>query len=495
MDESIDLGNYILLQTIGTGGFSKVKLAEDKKTGKRFAIKIIKKAKLNGKPEMKQKIQREIALMKLLDHPHIIKLNEICESSRHLFIVLEYAENGELFDYLIARRSLTIDEAMRLFRQIIYGVDYLHNNSICHRDLKPENILLDANNNIKIADFGFARWLKTSTADTSCGSPHYAAPEVVKGLPYNGKKADIWSCGVILYALLSGRLPFNEPSYKELIAKIKTGTYRMPDFPNDVKDLVARLLTVEEDKRITIEQIKHHKAFHIGLPKYYTVPLPFPLPDINKPVPIKDTPEDILDTLRKIGFSEDEIVEELESEESNAAKSFWAILAQRVSVDRLPWCEEISNKNDDADKFSNDHPIFNENLTSKDPFFRLQRFSGSLCSLESPITSIVETAMWSPETSKSMKAIESVALDIKAPVEECIAMLQKEYSNKSIDWLFPDDEVIFTRKKDTYAYVYVTESSIDTSVVNIEYITGVSEVFSQIVEITCIALGVQLPIV
>ena len=491
----IEIGNYVLLQTIGNGGFSKVKLAEDKITKQRYAIKIIKKSKLEDKPELKTKIQREIALMKLFDHPHLIKLIEICESSRHIFIVLEYAENGELFDYLIARRSLPLEEGMRLFRQIIYGVDFLHNNSICHRDLKPENILLDQNNNVKIADFGFARWLKNSTTATACGSPHYAAPEVVKGIPYNGKKADIWSCGVILYALLAGRLPFNEPCFRDLITKIKNGIYRMPDFPADVKDLVARMLTVDPEKRITIEQIKHHKAFRIGLPRYYTVPLPFPLPGVNNMVSKDDAPQEVLDTLKKIGFSDDEIRKELSCMEPTPAKSFWAILTQKVSIEKLPWCEPFNNITQIQHNDSLVHPPFNETISLKDPFYRSHRFSGSLCSLSSPDLSLVDTASWAPDSIPSLRNTDDVFLTARATADQCIADLQKEFSSKSIDWLFPDDEIIFCRFKDTYAYTYVTSSTEETANIAIGFAGGSNEYFSPFIDMVCSTLGIPRPLV
>lgn len=198
-----EVGDYILGRTLGSGTTSKVKVAERKDNGEQVAIKIIKKGQFESKPDMKRKIKREIALMRLMDHPNILHLKEVCESNKHLYIVLEYASHGELFDYLVARKFLKEPDALHFFRQIIYGLEYLHQHSICHRDLKPENILLDEYNNIKIADFGFARWMRAFIAETSCGSPHYAAPEVIKGIHYDGRYADVWSCGVILYALLA----------------------------------------------------------------------------------------------------------------------------------------------------------------------------------------------------------------------------------------------------------------------------------------------------
>jgi len=197
------IGSYILVRTLGEGTTGKVKLAYHKETKENVAIKIISKSSFEKKANLEMKVQREIALMRLTNHPNIMKLLDVFDSSRHLYMVLEYAQEGELFDYLVSRKCLPEDEAMDFFRQIILAIEYLHEHGICHRDLKPENILLDSSNRIKIADFGFARWVRRSIAETSCGSPHYAAPEVISGKAYDGRKADIWSCGVILYALLA----------------------------------------------------------------------------------------------------------------------------------------------------------------------------------------------------------------------------------------------------------------------------------------------------
>ncbi|OHT06536.1 CAMK family protein kinase [Tritrichomonas foetus] len=197
------LGPYIVQRVLGEGTTGKVKLAYHKETGEQVAIKIISKSSFEQKPNLQMKVQREIALMRVVDHPNILNLIDVLESHRHLCMVLEYAQNGELFDFLVLRRFLPIEMAMDFFRQIVLAIEYLHFHGICHRDLKPENILLDANNRIKIADFGFARWIKSRVTDTSCGSPHYAAPEVIRGIPYDGRCADIWSLGVILYALLA----------------------------------------------------------------------------------------------------------------------------------------------------------------------------------------------------------------------------------------------------------------------------------------------------
>ena len=188
------IGDYQIIRQINSGTTGKVKFAKNRVTGQKVAIKIINKSRFNDqKPDFQRKIFREVALMRLFDHPHILKLVEVCESQRRYYIVLEYAAHGELFEYLVKRRTMPIEEAIRIFQELIYGLDYLHNHVICHRDLKPENILLDEHDHVKIADFGFARWMRSNIAETSCGSPHYAAPEVIKGLVYDGRCADIWS--------------------------------------------------------------------------------------------------------------------------------------------------------------------------------------------------------------------------------------------------------------------------------------------------------------
>jgi len=198
-----EIGDYVLKETLGSGASGKVKLAENTRTGEKVAIKIVKKSQIEQKPEAASKIRREIALMRLLNHPNILKLIDVCESKRHLYIIIEIAPNGELFDFLLDRGNLDPDLATKMFRQIVFGLEYLHANGICHRDLKPENILLDAHDNVKIADFGFAKWMRDNKVATSCGSPHYTAPEIIIGLPYDGRCADIWSCGVIFYTLLT----------------------------------------------------------------------------------------------------------------------------------------------------------------------------------------------------------------------------------------------------------------------------------------------------
>ncbi|KAF1374405.1 hypothetical protein PFLUV_G00228760 [Perca fluviatilis] len=209
------VGNYRLLKTIGKGNFAKVKLARHILTGREVAIKIIDKTQLN--PNSLQKLFREVRIMKILNHPNIVKLFEVIETERTLYLVMEYASGGEVFDYLVAHGRMKEKEARAKFRQIVSAVQYCHQKHIVHRDLKAENLLLDADMNIKIADFGFSNeFTMGNKLDTFCGSPPYAAPELFQGKKYDGPEVDVWSLGVILYTLVSGSLPFDGQNLKEL---------------------------------------------------------------------------------------------------------------------------------------------------------------------------------------------------------------------------------------------------------------------------------------
>jgi len=272
------VGSYILDKTLGVGATGKVKLARHSKTGEKVGVKIIRKDLFYDKPSLRIKVQREISVMKLMYHPHVIKIFDVLEDSKYLFLIIEYACRGELFNFLVEKKRIQNKEALRFFQQIISGLEYCHKHRICHRDLKLENILLDANHNIKIADFGMASLsVPNAMLKTFCGSPHYASPEVVSNEPYNGIKADIWSCGVILYALLIGKLPFDEENdnIRRLFNKIRFEPARIPKtIPPDCRDLIRSILTINPAKRITIEKIKLHSWFKSApLPESCRIPI------------------------------------------------------------------------------------------------------------------------------------------------------------------------------------------------------------------------------
>jgi serine/threonine protein kinase len=272
--------------------------------------------------------------MKLIDHPNIMRLYDVWETSTELYLILEYVEGGELFDYLCKRGRLSTPEALGYFQQIIAAIDYCHRFNIAHRDLKPENLLLDQDKNIKVADFGMAAWQMNNTNGllrTACGSPHYAAPEVIEGRAYNGSSSDIWSCGVILFALLAGRLPFDDEDLHTLLEKVKIGSYDMPqNIDKRAQDLITRMLEKDVRKRITIEQILLHPFFTLHPPK---IPMLVPptLNAISRPIEDRSAIDpDILANLRTLwhGTPEEVIIRKLTNSEQTWEKGVYYLLQQ-----------------------------------------------------------------------------------------------------------------------------------------------------------------------
>ncbi|KAL5253434.1 hypothetical protein ACHWQZ_G013277 [Mnemiopsis leidyi] len=266
---NVKIGNYIVGETLGCGTFGKVKRAVHQQTGQQVAIKFLNKNKIQNL-ELASKIKREIQNLKLFRHPHIIKMYEVITNPTNIFMVMEYVSGGELFEYIVKKGRCDESEARRFFQQIISGVDYCHTNRVVHRDLKPENLLLDHNRNVKIADFGLSNMLNDGDfLDTSCGSPNYAAPEVISGMLYAGPEVDIWSCGVILYALVCGTLPFDDPHVPTLFRKIKEGVFNTPSFMSkDCAVLIKHMLKVDVTERATIASIKEAPWFQVDLPDY-----------------------------------------------------------------------------------------------------------------------------------------------------------------------------------------------------------------------------------
>ncbi|VDN57719.1 unnamed protein product [Dracunculus medinensis] len=251
-------GPYKLEKTLGKGQTGLVKTGTHCITGRKVAIKIVNKEKLSE--SVLQKVEREIAIMKLIEHPHVLHLYDVYENKKYLYLLLEHVSGGELFDYLVRKGRLMAKEARKFFRQIISALDFCHAHNICHRDLKPENLLLDDRNNIKVADFGMASLqVEGSMLETSCGSPHYACPEVIRGEKYDGRKADVWSCGVILYALLVGALPFDDDNLRNLLEKVKKGAFHVPSFiPVDCQNLLRGMIEVDPNKRLALADVFKH---------------------------------------------------------------------------------------------------------------------------------------------------------------------------------------------------------------------------------------------
>ncbi|MFS8017196.1 putative protein kinase CAMK-AMPK family [Helianthus anomalus] len=306
------LRNYKLGKTLGIGSFGKVKIAEHALTGHKVAIKILNRRKIKNM-DMEEKVRREIKILRLFMHPHIIRLYEVIETPSDIYVVMEYVKSGELFDYIVEKGRLQEDEGRNFFQQIISGVEYCHRNMVVHRDLKPENLLLDSKCNVKIADFGLSNIMRDGHfLKTSCGSPNYAAPEVISGKLYAGPEVDVWSCGVILYALLCGTLPFDDENIPNLFKKIKGGIYTLPSHLSPgARDLIPRMLVVDPMKRITIPEIRIHPWFQAHLPRYLAVPPPDSMQQAKK------TDEDILLEVVKMGFDRDTLVESLRNRVQN----------------------------------------------------------------------------------------------------------------------------------------------------------------------------------
>eukprot|EP00759_Apiculatamorpha_spiralis_P022062 PhF_6_TR26415/c0_g1_i1/m.38192/K07198/PRKAA, AMPK; 5'-AMP-activated protein kinase, catalytic alpha subunit len=276
----MNIGPYEFVDTLGRGSFGKVMLAKHSITGELVAIKMVPRSEIVAE-KMGQKLRREVNVQRMFCHPHIIRLFEVIHTSQHMFLVMEYASGGELFECISHQGRLHEATARRLFQQLVCAVEYCHDRGVAHRDLKPENILLH-NTDLKIADFGLSNNMRDGEfLRTSCGSPNYAAPEVIGGGLYSGAEADIWSCGVILFAMLVGRLPFDEDSLAVLFRRIKEGKYTIPStVPAPAADLISRILVVDVMERYKLSQIKAHPWFQEGLPAYLRVN-PSDLPQLD----------------------------------------------------------------------------------------------------------------------------------------------------------------------------------------------------------------------
>lgn len=251
--------NYELFETLGSGGFAKVKLGVHKLTGEKVAVKIMNKKQLG---DDLHRVYREIRALKKLHHQHICQMFEIIETEKMIYVILEYCSGGELFDYIVAKERLKENEARAFFRQIVSALMYIHSSGFIHRDLKPENLLLDEDSNIKVIDFGLVSE-PTSTNEllkTCCGSPAYAAPELITGGPYIGPRADVWSLGVLLYALLNGFLPFDDDNTAVLYSMIKKGEYEEPCWLSRGSiSIIADLLQTIPNRRVAVEDLLSHE--------------------------------------------------------------------------------------------------------------------------------------------------------------------------------------------------------------------------------------------
>uniref|UniRef100_A0A671KB97 Maternal embryonic leucine zipper kinase n=1 Tax=Sinocyclocheilus anshuiensis TaxID=1608454 RepID=A0A671KB97_9TELE len=253
------LKHYEVYETIGSGGFAKVKLGRHILTGEKVAIKIMEKKDLG---DDLPRVKIEIEAMKNLSHQNVCRLYHVIETSSKIYMVLEYCPGGELFDYIIAKDRLSEEETRVFFHQIISAMAYVHSQGYAHRDLKPENLLIDEDHNLKLIDFGLCAKPKGGLGFellTCCGSPAYAAPELIQGKAYIGSEADVWSMGVLLYALLCGFLPFDDDNCMVLYRKITRGKYSNPHWLSPASILLLnQMMQVDPKRRLTVKQLLDH---------------------------------------------------------------------------------------------------------------------------------------------------------------------------------------------------------------------------------------------
>jgi carbon catabolite-derepressing protein kinase len=346
------LGVYDVIKTLGEGSFGKVKLAVHRVSGQKVALKIISRRKLVTR-DMAGRIEREIQYLQLLRHPHIIKLYTVITTPNEIIMVLEYA-GGELFDYIVQNGKMAEDKARKFFQQIVCAVEYCHRHKIVHRDLKPENLLLDEALNVKIADFGLSNIMTDGNfLKTSCGSPNYAAPEVISGKLYAGPEVDVWSCGVILYVLLVGRLPFDDEYIPALFKKIAQGSFMLPNYlSSGAVRLIKKMLQVNPVNRITVPEIRQDPWFLRDLPEYLRPPAedfidtgvdpnkaidPYAL-NKGKPRPMQEKLHSaVINKLGKtMGYAADDIQDALARNEASAVKDAYLIVRENQLMKTNP---------------------------------------------------------------------------------------------------------------------------------------------------------------
>lgn len=318
------LASYDIDKELGKGTFGEVKLGIHRITNEKVAIKVLEKDKIVDEAD-KERVTREIHILKLIRHPNIIQLYEIIEDKEKLYLITEYASGGELFDYIVANQRVKELEACKFFQQLVDGIEYVHKLNIVHRDLKPENLLLDAKKNIKIVDFGLSNIYKENgLLATACGSPCYAAPEMIAGKKYNGLNVDIWSSGVILFALICGYLPFDDDDTPVLYKKIMKGEYSIPSFVSTkAADLIKSILNTEPENRFKIKDIKNHNWFsmykgYIDRPKgliidYHEIPC-----DIT-----------IIDQMQEIGFDKQQVIHSIKNNRHNKLTTVYYLLLKK----------------------------------------------------------------------------------------------------------------------------------------------------------------------
>lgn len=365
------IGQYVLGRTIGEGTFGKVKLGTHILTGETVAVKILERVRVKETADV-ERVAREIHILKRVQHPHIIQLHEIIETPDQLFLIMEYCSGGELFDHIVECTRVPEPDACRFFQQILSGVEQVHRINVVHRDLKPENLLLDKDKDIKIVDFGLSNIYKDGQLlKTACGSPCYASPEMIAGHWYEPSRCDVWSCGVILFALVCGYLPFEDGNTAALYRKILHADYRTPRFISEsVTELIGKMLTTDPEKRITIAEIREH-------PWYQQVP------DVartcfSENAKEKEIDQEVLDKLVSLGFPLNFVVDSVQNNKHNNATTSYHLLLEKKrhgqplesadAMDLISSCEDdstdiekVDSENDNAEKTQAAHSASSPN--------------------------------------------------------------------------------------------------------------------------------------
>ena len=322
------IGDYLLNEEIGSGGFAKVVQGIHIPTGEKVAVKIMDKAQIFSEPLNLNRIQREIAILKIVRHRNIIKLYELMETPNKIYLVMEYCNGGELFDYIVSKQHLTERQACRFFQEIINSVEYLHSLNIVHRDLKPENLLLDKINNkitLKLIDFGISNcYSPEKLLTTPCGTASYAPPEMHRGEEYYGLLSDVWSAGVVLYAMVFGYLPFCEDDEDTNINNIIEGNYEIPEEASpELADLLLHLLDINPLTRYDLEQIKQHPWFNIVKPYKY---IPGVIEGYHRiPLDMK-----IVEACEQYGYDKEKVIESVEKCKYNRNSSVYYIILSKM---------------------------------------------------------------------------------------------------------------------------------------------------------------------
>ena len=326
LEKAKNIGQFLLGEKLGEGTFGVVRLATHILTGEKVAVKILEKRKILEEADV-TRIEREIKILKMLHHNNIVQLYSVTQTSTTIYLIMEYASGKELFDYIIFKKRLPEIEACKFYQQILSGIEYLHKLRVVHRDLKPENLLLDSKKDLKIADFGLSNlYPNNELLKTACGSPCYAAPEMINGKDYKGHLVDIWSSGIILFAMICGYLPFEDADNDVLYRKITEGRFSIPRYVSEqAKDLLRKVLNVDPSKRYGIKQIKKHPWFNLVNQRL----------NINEGLLIKDVvipiDEELILKMEEYNFSKEEVrVNVLANKHNHITTTYYLLLRAKM---------------------------------------------------------------------------------------------------------------------------------------------------------------------